>query len=114
MKYCILMGPWSAESADSLGTVTVAASFQHNINYVLQTSLQCPSEVWAASGRLLSSLKIGAAAARGRVLKKTRTGSACQVRAQAAISHMIGVDTKGSMSKNPSLGRSVHPLWLFY
>lgn len=54
MKYCILMGPWSAVSVGSLGTVTVTAIFQHSINYVLQTRLQCPSEVWAASYLVLS------------------------------------------------------------
>lgn len=73
-----------------------------------------PSEVWAASVRLLRSLKIGATAEKGRVFKKTRTGSACQVCARAAVSHVTGVENKGSMSKNPSLGRNFHPLWLFY
>lgn len=73
-----------------------------------------PSGSLGSKCRLLSSLKIGTTAEKGRVLEETGTGSACQVYARAAVSHVMGVENKGSMSKNPSLGRNFHPLWLFY
>lgn len=85
-------------------------SAQHKLCAPNKTSMPFGS----LGSKLLSSLKIGTTAEKGRVFKETRTGSACQVCARAAVSHVMGVEKKGSMSENPSLGRNFHPLWLFY
>lgn len=85
-------------------------SAQHKLCAPNKTSMPFGS----LGSELLSSLKIGTTAEKGRVFKETRTGSACQVCARAAVSHVTGVEKKGSMSEIPSLGRNFHPLWLFY
>lgn len=85
-------------------------SAQHKLCAPNKTSMPFGS----LGSKLLSSLKIGTTAEKGRVFKETRTGSACQVCARAAVSHVTGVEKKESVSEIPSLGRNFHPLWLFY
>lgn len=89
--------------------------FQHSINYVLQTSLQYPSEAWEASVRLLSAPQIGTTEEKGRVFQKnSERGLPAKSALELQFLMCTGVENKGSMSKNPSLGRNFHTLWVFH
>jgi len=90
MKYCILIWSWALENLAPRGSITASALFQRSINYVLQTSLQYPLEDWEASMSLLSAPQIGTTEEKAEHWRKHWTGSACQVCAPVAVSHMHG------------------------